>query len=396
MNFKIETKMKKGVFKFLGMMAFASALVFTSCSGDDDNAGEGPSSTFVVVPNDFKGTISDGEVVLNASVEYKLTGALVIGDGASLRIPAGTRIVAQDVSIDTYIAAAQGGKIFVEGTSSNPVIFTSSVQEPGKWGGLVICGKAHTNRGATAQSEVAGLTYGGTVENDNSGSIKYLRIEYAGKIISGEKEFNGLSMFGVGSGTTIENVQAYHGSDDGFEWFGGSVNTKNLVSVGNQDDQFDWTEGWNGTNENWYAKEGFGVANRGLEADNLEANFDATPISEPTVNNFTLIGLGDQGAEPQAMKLRHGTKAHFNNVVIANWKTGIDIQHDQSLSFIPSGLRITGVKFIDVATIAKGTNTAGGAVDVTAAYTINESATGAGNGVSLPTWAQGWTNMSGL
>lgn len=389
--------MKKVFFRFLGIAALTSTLVFTACSDDDDKGGEAPSSTFVVDPNNFVGDINDGEVILNANVEYKLTGKITVRDGATLRIPAGTKIVAQDVAnLDTHIAVAQGGKIFVEGTATNPVVFTSAVKAEGSWGGVVICGKAPINRGATAQSEVADLTYGGTVTNDNSGSIKFLRIEYAGKIITGTKEYNGLSMFGVGNGTTIENVQAYYGSDDGFEWFGGTVNTKNLVSIGNQDDQFDWTEGWNGTNENWYAREAFGRGNRGIEADNFEGNYDASPISEPTITNLTLIGLGDQGAEPQAMKLRHGTKGHFNNVVIANWKTGIDIQHNQSLSFIPAGLKINGVKFIDVATIAKGTNSAGEAIDVSAAYTVNENATGAGNGTTLPTWAQGWTNMSGL
>ena len=346
------------------------------------------------------GPIQGKTVTLDAG-SYELTGKLVIGEGSLLTIPAGTTITA--TSANAYVAIAQGGKIDAQGTASNPIVFTSdssiwlpNTEGQGSWGGLVLCGKAPINKAATATSEVADLTYGGTDVNDNSGILKYIRIEYAGKIITGEKEFNGLTMFGVGAGTTVSYIQAYHGSDDGFEFFGGTVNTDHLVSTGNEDDQFDWTEGWNGTNSFWYAKEGFNVGNRGMECDNLEANFDVTPISNPTLSNVTLVGLGDQGEEPQGLKLRHGTKANFSNVVLANWKTGIDIQHNQSLSYIPSGLFIQGVKFVNVNTEAKGTNTAGESVDVSNAYSVDSNATGAGNGADIPDWMQGWTNMSGL
>src|SRR5690554_7897937 len=189
---------------------------------------------------------------------------------------------------------------------------TSAEHTPGAWGGLVLCGKAPINKGAPAQAEVSDLAYGGNDASDSSGVIRYLRIEYSGFAYNSEKEFNGLSMFGVGKGTVIENVQVYEGSDDGFEWFGGTVNAKNLVvnnissEVG--DDLFDWTEGWNGTGENWYGIR-TNDGNRGIEADNNSNNHLATPISSPTIKNLTLIGNGDGGSEPQAIKLRVGTKA---------------------------------------------------------------------------------------
>lgn len=396
--------MKKVIFKFFGIAALSSAVFFTSCSGDDEG-GENPidsnSLTWEEALTASQSGPIQGKTVTLTAGSYELSGKLVIGDGSVLTIPAGTTITA--TSANAYVAIAQGGKIDAQGNSTSPIVFTSAqsiwlpnTQGQGSWGGLVICGKAPINKASTATSEVADLTYGGNEPNDNSGILKYIRIEYAGKIITGEKEFNGLTLFGVGAGTTVSYIQAYHGSDDGFEFFGGTVNTDHLVSTGNEDDQFDWTEGWHGTNSYWYGKEGFSSGNRGMECDNLEANFDVTPISEPTVSNLTLIGLGNQGAEPQGLKLRHGTKAHFSNVVLANWATGIDIQHDQSLSFIPSGLFVQGVKFVNVITNAKGTNTAGGSVDVSNAYSVNNNATGAGNGVNLPDWAQGWTNMSGL
>lgn len=387
--------MKKLFVRVLGISLISSTLFLGSCASDEDNSSTGNDSTFVVIPEDFKGTILEGNVILDASISYQLTGPLVIGDGATLTIPAGTKITA--IVPNSYIAVAQGGKLNVYGSANNPVVLTSAEANPGSWGGLVLCGRAPINKGMTATSEVADLTYGGSDPNDSSGFIQYLRIEYAGRIITGEKEFNGLSMFGVGAGTTIQYVQAYRGSDDGFEWFGGTVNTSYLVSTGNEDDQFDWTEGWNGTNSNWFGKEAFNVGNRGIEADNLAGNNSAMPVSSPTINNLTLIGLGTAGEEQQGLKLREGTQAKFNNVVLANWNKGIDIQHDVTLGWIPEGnLKINGVKFVEVATPISGKNSAGESVDVSAAFLLDESATGAGNGENIPTWAQGWTNLNGI
>ena len=387
--------MKKSIVKLFGLLAITGSL-FTSCSTSDD----GPTSTFVVDANDFQGTINDGEVILDANTVYQLTGAIKVADGATLTIPAGTVIEATG-GTSSYIAVTQGGKLYVNGTASNPVIMTSgnTIQAPGDWGGLVICGKAPINTvtggASTAQSEVADLTYGGTIANDNSGSIRYLRLEYTGANFSAVKEFNGASLFGVGSGTIFEYVQSYHGSDDGFEFFGGTVNTSNLVSYGNEDDQFDWTEGWNGTNTNWYGKEAFGKGNRGIEADNYELGFANTPISNPSITNLTLVGPGSTAdaavyTENQAFKFRRGTKGIFSNVVLTGWKTGIDVEHDETIAFVGTALKVTNVAYTDIATNTKGKNTAGVAADVTAVATEG-AATGAGNGAGAPTWTTGWT-----
>src|SRR5690606_12690140 len=134
-----------------------------------------------------------------------------------------------------HIATAQGGQLFAGGTQDRPVVTTAEegnkVQQD--WGGVVMCGRAAISKGTTASAEVSGLTYGGTGANDNTGSLRYLRIEYSGYAYSSDKEFDGLSMFGVGNGTTVEYVQVHGGSDDGFEWFGGTVNTKYLVATAN-------------------------------------------------------------------------------------------------------------------------------------------------------------------
>lgn len=386
--------MKNSISKLTGL-ALLSVLAFTtSCSSDDEGSGGKHTSTFVVEQDNLKGTITDGNTILEAGKTYKLTGKLQVNDGASLTIEAGARIEATNVTSSTpeirYIAVAQGGKIFVQGTSSNPVVMTADTQSPGAWGGVVICGYAPINKATSASAEVSDLTYGGTDTADNSGSIKYLRIEYSGYAYNSEKEFNGLSLFGVGSGTTIEYVQSYEGSDDAFEWFGGTVNAKYLVAINTNpnsvaDDIFDWTEGWTGTGEYWYGKRTNG-GNRGIEADNNSSNHGATPISNPTIKNLTLVGSGSSiGGEDQAIKLRVGTKGQFDNVVISNWTRGFDVQGapDLSAGYVGNELKATNVRFENVTELTNST--------AEGIYTESATATGAGNGAGKPSWAEGWT-----
>jgi len=399
--------MKKSISKIFGLAILSLTMITTSCSSDDsgdtpgnDDDNPGGGSSFVVNREDLKGDINDGNVVLESGT-YKLTGKLVVKAGATLTIKPGvkveaTALVAGQFEAVRYIAVSQGAKIDVQGTSASPVVMTAAVQSPGAWGGLVICGKAPINKGASATAEVSELSYGGAVANDNSGTIKYLRIEYSGYSYNADKEFNGLSLFGVGNGTSIEYVQVYEGSDDGFEWFGGTVNAKYLVvtnkgaNVG--DDLFDWTEGWNGTGENWYGIR-TNAGNRGIEADNNSNNHLATPISSPNLKNVTLIGAGsnDTSSESQALKLRVGTQGIFENFVLKGWKTGFDIQHDESVGYVGTSLKATRVKFEDVTVKSKGTKTDATAADVSAVFTEDNTATGAGNGTATPTWAQGWT-----
>ncbi|MEC5394426.1 hypothetical protein [Bergeyella sp. RCAD1439] len=384
--------MKKNLLTILaiaGLVAFGTTSV-TSCNDRNNENTETVSSSFD--HNDFKGTVKSGEIAtLNASLVYKLTGPVIVEDGGQLVIPAGTRIEST-AGTNGYVLVKQGGQIFVNGTATAPVVFTSPNATPGDWGGIVICGKAPINTGATtASSEVGAAPYGGNVTNDNSGTIRYVRIEYAGAIFSDTKEFNGLSLFGVGNGTTVEYVQVYASNDDGIEWFGGTVDSNYLVVNGADDDSFDWTEGWNGKGSNWYANRFDNRGNRGIEADNNANNHANTPYSFPTISNLTLVG-NTSGSESQGIKLRVGTKGHLDNVVLSNWNTGIDIQHDTTLGHIASGdLKITNVKFENVGTKAKGEKSDKSSFDISGAYTENEAAKGAGNGTGIPSWAQGWT-----
>ncbi|MXN92149.1 hypothetical protein GR160_13020 [Flavobacterium sp. Sd200] len=389
--------MKKRVLTVFALASLSFAALTVSCS-DDDNKPAGPTSTFVLDRNNFKGEIEDGEVILESGT-YKLTGPLVVGADAKLTIKAGviieaTRTTETDDEV-RYIAIAQDGEIDVQGTAASPVVMTAEVKEPQAWGGLVLCGRATINTSATgARAEVSDLPYGGNQDDDSSGTIKYLRVEYPGFSYSASKEFNGVSFFGVGRGTTVEHVQVYESSDDGFEWFGGTVNTKwlsvvNVHATKVGDDLFDWTEGWVGTNENWYGKRTNG-GNRGIEADNNANNRALTPISNPTITNLTLIG-NNGGSENQAIKLREGTKAVFNNVVLSNFGTGFDVQHAETLAFVTSGAtKATGVKFDNIPADRKAID-ATNASNINSIFTENASATGAGAGTEVPAWAQGWT-----
>ncbi len=390
--------MKKLIFRAIFCTTlFSSTAFITSCTNDDDSSTSTP-STQELTPDNFKGTIKSGQnLTLDATKTYYLTGIVTVEEGATLTIPAGTKFTATGGTA-AYVIVYRGGKIFANGTASNPVVFQGINHTPGEWGGLVILGKATSNRSVSGEStsELGQKIYGGKENTDNSGSLTYVIIRDSGAKFDETKEFNGLSLFGVGNGTKIDNIYIENGGDDGIEFFGGSVNATNLVVNGVGDDSFDWTEGWSGTGTNWYAKRrpsaiNGEAGNRGIEADNQDTNPDATPISNPTLKNITVVGSKD-GAESQGAKLRAGTNGNIDNLVIANFSTGLDIETDRSVNWFNAKGKLTNVRFINVDTKSKGTNTKKEAVDVSGAYTENVNATGAGNGADIPTWAA-WTGL---
>lgn len=267
----------------------------------------------------LQGELTANKTLLKDKV-YALSGEYIVKTGATLTIEEGVKIVAMtdDESVD-YILVQQGAKIEAVGTKENPIIMTSDKKESGAWGGLHICGKAHTNaEGGTGKSEIGDAAYGGSADNDNSGTLKYIRLENTGYALDSEHEANGISFYGVGNGTTVEYVQAYNGSDDGFEFFGGSVDVKHMVVTNCSDDSFDWTEGWNGRGQFLVAyqeaKETLGFdCDCLMECDNNGKNFAATPVACPTLANLTLIG---NGGEKQGVRLRAGTQVKMYNALI--------------------------------------------------------------------------------
>lgn len=299
-----------------GLLTFAmmvSTAAFVSCSDDEDTAqGTQPTTA------DLQGEYTS-DLVLEANQSYTLSGGVHIKSGARLVIPEGVTITAVDDDTPDYILIEQGARIEANGTATNPIVMTSQLKEAGAWGGIHICGRAHTNaEGGIGRSEIGNATYGGNDDNDNSGTLRYVRLEYTGFALDEEHEANGISFYGVGNGTTVEYCQAYKGSDDGFEFFGGSVNVRNMVATSCSDDSFDWTEGWNG-------KAQFLVAYQEnestlgydcdclMECDNNGDNNQATPVAHPVIANVTLIG---NDGDAQGVRLREGTEVELYNAII--------------------------------------------------------------------------------
>jgi len=362
-----------------------SIITFSSCKDDDTKPVLKVEQKFDF--NNFKGEVKDGEdITLDASKVYKLSGALIVKSGGKLNIPAGTKIEATKTSLANdkvrYIAVEQGAQIFINGTSDNPVVMTCEKQEAEAWGGLVICGYAPTNKSnASAGAEVSGLSYGGNNPKDNSGVIEYLRLEYTGYKYTDTKEFNGLSLFGVGSGTKIDYVVSFKGGDDGMEFFGGTVNASHLVSVDSEDDGIDFADGWSGTGEYWVS---INSIKSGIEGSNNGDNGSATPMTNAKLKNLTVYGMGEK-----AVYLKEGSgKISIDNIVIG----GLAANKSQAYFYYSSkdsdtpkrisagDIKISNVLFVDMGegnTIEAGDNII---------ITKNENSTGAGNGINKPDW----------
>ncbi|MFV0304297.1 MAG: hypothetical protein ACK5IC_02290 [Moheibacter sp.] len=324
--------MKKLFFPF----AIISALFVTSCSSDDDdNGGTTETADGIITsvtdvdfnPSKLEGSVQ-GNITLNASTAYTLTGALTVEDGYTLTIEAGTVVKAEAGGTDVYIAIKQGAKIDAQGTASAPIKFTSATTAPtaGDWGGIMIIGKAKTNAGSEAMTEVAGIAYGGDNDADNSGVLKYIITEYTGARIDGLSEFNGITFYAVGSETTVENIVVRHTDDDGIEFFGGTVDVNNVLIVNNKDDMFDWTEGYTGTLTNLYGIREAGYEDvtedpRGIEGDSNSNNNAATPVAFPTINNISIVNKSSITMS-DAIKIRRGSGAIISNAYIYSSASG--------------------------------------------------------------------------
>ena len=378
--------------KNLLLSALAIAvLTFTSCSREEES--DNNNNTVTINPADFEGELLAGQsATLDPSQVYNLTGSFIVRGGATLTIPAGTRIEATG-GTSSYIAIAQDGLLYVNGTSTNPVVMTSgnAVKATGDWGGLVICGRANTNKGGstgqTATSEVGDLTYGGTENTDSSGVIRYLRVEYTGAAFNATKEFNGVSLFGVGSGTVFEYVQAYKSGDDGIEFFGGAVNPRYLIALHSEDDAVDFADGFSGTIDYVFIKD---VAKAGVEGSNNGDNGAATPTTNATLKNFTILKGSLAGSE-HGMYLKEGTgKWNCQNIYIDGFTKGLKI--NSSTADANSNLNVDNgfVTFNPIyfgATITTQSEYAG----TNTTYLTVGTNTGAGNSGETPSWATGWT-----
>ena len=197
------------------------------------------------------------DMVLTKDENWLISGGFYIPHGTTLTIEPGTKIYAADNGTTPFLSVEQGGKIMACGTAKEPIVFTSIKEDPkpGDWGGIIINGNAPVHGEMTCEGHGGTGLYGGNDPADNSGTLCYVRVEYAGMEIGTDYKMNGFSFQGCGSGTTLHHLQAYKSGDDGFEFIGGTVGLKYAVSTGSQDDSFDWSDGWIGKGQFWVARQ---------------------------------------------------------------------------------------------------------------------------------------------
>ena len=332
------------------MALCASMAGFTACN-DDENGTTPPPAPSV----ENLGGIVTENMTLTANTEYKLTSQLQVKAPAVLTIEEGVKITAADSEDPIYILIEQGAKINAVGTVENPIVMTAENKTAGGWGGLHICGYAPTNAGS-GFSEIGNAAYGGNDANDNSGVLKYIRLEYTGFALDDEHESNGISFYGVGAGTQVSYVQTYVGADDGLEFFGGTVNVDHCVVVDCTDDSFDWTEGWSGTATNLVAYQTDASCDCLIEADNNGDNFDATPVAHPTLRNLYLVGNGSS-ENKRGIRLRAGTRANIDGAKVAGKPNPLTIETTQTDDALANGTSV--LKNVQIAGVLKNDVTGG-------------------------------------
>ena len=390
---------------FYYLFALLIGLGFTACNDDDMNpdavgcdSTAGPCPT-LVEERTLDRSCDDGTAVTLTIVEvtdlgegtgttrwtsdkvYILNGLVFVNDGQTLTIEAGTIIkgrAGQNEEASALIVA-RGGRIMADGTAADPIVLTSEADgiyrtpsgDPctettldantrGLWGGVIVLGKAGITSDTEERAvdgipttEARGL-YGGTEDGDNSGVLRYVSIRHGGTDIGAGNEINGLTMGGVGSGTTIENVEVFANNDDGFEWFGGTVNTKRLVAAFCGDDSFDYDEGYRGLNQFWLAYQK-NVGDRGGEHDGGPSSCETcTPFAIPQIYNATYIGQGE-AAGTRLVSLRDNAGGKYFNSIFVDYGRGVDIEFlpgsDDSFKQVQEGnLEFRNNLFFNVAT----------------------------------------------
>lgn len=365
--------------KFLTLLLTLSALSFFYSCGEDDPVEEpdttstlyeestvnytcsGETKDYSIVNVTDRG-LGTGSVTWSRNKTYVLNGRVFVNSGQTLTIEAGTIIkgAAGTGEKAAALIVARGGKIIANGTATDPIIFTSVVDDiardktgtlickggnlaanfRGLWGGLIILGKSKINSSekelaieGIPTTETRGL-YGGTDIADNSGSLKYVSIRFGGAVIGANNEINGLTLGGVGNGTTIEYIEVIANKDDGVEFFGGTVNTKFVVISNCGDDSFDADEGYNGKNQFWLTfqdEEGDnGGEHDGGPADCLLCE----PFSNFQVYNATFVG----NTKNRALRIRENSAASYHNSIFINYDKGFEINGAESLAQYNNGL----------------------------------------------------------
>ncbi len=328
----------------LSTLLFAALVAgLVACKKDDDSPGNAGNN------NDGSLTELKGEIASDLSLEadkkYLLNGNVFVTNGATITIPAGTIIFGDKLSKGALVIT-KGSKINAVGTPDKPIVFTSNAPEGfrnrGDWAGVVILGEAKNNRGAG--QDIEGISggnpngkHGGEKENDNSGVMRYVRIEFAGIALSPDNELNSLTMGSVGKETKLDHIMVSYAGDDAFEWFGGNVDSDHLIAYNTLDDDFDTDMGYTGTVNYGIVVRDPGSADvsgsNGFESDNNSSQPGLAPVTAPVFNYFTAIGpyaykSKDIDANYQhGGHLRRGSNIVVKNSLFVGWPTGINFDN---------------------------------------------------------------------
>ena len=334
----------------------------------------------------LSGRITSDVKLYAKDINY-LRGIVYITNGATLTIEAGAKVQGKSGGDVAALVICRGSKIIASGTAEKPIIFTSSsaTKTSGDWGGITICGTAPINTSATANgTSISGLyqTEGGISNStnldgyagsgdpafptsnaaDNSGILQYIRIEYAGYAIQPDNELNSLTLAAVGSGTTIDHIQVTYAKDDAYQWFGGTVNCKYLISYKTQDDDFDFGFGYNGKIQYGIVLRDYAIADisrsNGIESYNNSTGGTATPVTSPVLSNFTIIGPKQNSSSTynslyySGLHLRRNSALSIFNSIVLGWPRGIFID---ASSGTPTDLNITN-NLLKIQNVTIGSN----------------------------------------
>lgn len=329
-----------------GVLALALVTSITSCVKVNFDEGTTVEPPVDSTSNIIRGIITTSRYYPKGT--YILKGYVYVTEGATLTFEAGS-VIKSDIAEKAALIIERGAKLIADGRANAPIIFTSGKpvgsRTAGDWGGIILLGKAPTNRPLDPAPTIeggVGRKYGGSDPNDDSGILRFVRIEYAGIAAEPGSEINGLTCGGVGSSTILENIQVSFGNDDAYEFFGGTVNAKNLIAFATADDDYDFDFGYTGKIQFAVAcrKPDFvdaGDAGNGIESDNDASGTTATPNTRPQLSNFTFVGpnnaTGTAANHNFGNRWRRRTQFVLRNSIIMGWqKAGFSIESAGSIT----------------------------------------------------------------
>lgn len=339
--------------KIFNLMLLGFALTGTvACSTTEEEE--------IIIPQAGDLKVVSGSITSNttwkASDQYLLSGFVYVEAGATLTIEPGT-IIKGDKNSKGALIIKPGAKIMAVGTKEKPIVFTSNQpagqRRAGDWGGVVVLGNAPVNKTPAVVEGEEQTEFGGTNPTENSGELKYIRIEFAGIAYAPNKEINSLTFGGVGSGTKVEFIQASFGGDDSFEWFGGTVNAKHLISYRGLDDDFDSDNGFSGKVQYGFVLRDPAIADQAGDSNAFESDNDAngttaTPQTSATFANFT-IAMAEGNVDSKfasAMRIRRNSAINvYNSVFTGAWpRSGLRVENDLTIENFTTGkMKMNGV-----------------------------------------------------